>query len=891
MNKNTKKFTYTAVLAALLVTPGVNAAVNTTGNNFTMNVPNGGLTGGTNDIRFIWDETFNTDPATAVENGAISTDTPTPFFNGFWSAHDVMIYGPGTYSFHTNCPAGLPGCNGSAVEYTPNSGFSGVDSFTYTVVDSAGGAAVGTVNVTVVAVNDPPSTLSDVLATDQDMAGTINPLSNDTDEEGDPMTVTGATDGANGTVTFSANSVTYTPELNFSGLDSFTYDASDGVDTSTGTINVAVNLAGNNAPTATSDAFSVKEDALKNHLVLGNDSDSDGDALTLIGVTQPANGTVSFEFTSTSQWRTKYTGGTEYSGPDSYSYTVADARGGVATGTVNVTVTDFNDKPRSKIDLLSTNQDAGPVTINPLTNDTDNDGDALIVADANTSYPAANGTVSFTADSVTYTPNSGFWGIDYFSYKLSDGVKTNFGEIVVAINQTGNTLPVTVTDNVIVQEDTTTKILVLDGIGNDSDAEDNLLGGSFLGTILDFWPPNPLIATLPSNGQADSSNADRLNVTVNSGQIGAHMLFDWPEPGTDIDLFNIWVQGAWDSVDNSGAVYNICPVPPDPNCNFTADTWSNDVTTIWDGTSIDGPDIGVVPGIIFIDGPFGGLAQGSFNVMGVWANAIPTAADAPCAVIEGSGDQSCSGLTLPGDDTDIVDHPASGQTVSYALTSTGTLGTATLTNAATGDFSYDPGATVGGPAVFDTFTYTATDGIETSTAGTITVNIRTTNTAPTAPVQLSPSDTAMDVSATPTLSWQASTDADGDPIQYNTTVCEDLALTVNCVIDNDVLAGLSINNNMIMIAGIGSASLLLMGLTGTRRRQQWVQLGLLSVMALTLSACGSDSKKPTTGPGNPSHTLTTTLTAGTTYYWKVTADDGLPGGTTDSLVWSFTTAP
>ena len=88
-------------------------SVDTSGNNFTMIDPKGAIVGGTNDVRFTWDKTLR---SSIAESGQISNATlssVTPFFGNLWSAHDVTIYGPGTYTVYSKCPAKSPGCGDS----------------------------------------------------------------------------------------------------------------------------------------------------------------------------------------------------------------------------------------------------------------------------------------------------------------------------------------------------------------------------------------------------------------------------------------------------------------------------------------------------------------------------------------------------------------------------------------------------------------------------------------------------------------------------------------------------------------------------------------------------------------------------------------------------------
>src|SRR5690606_12564649 len=94
--------------------------------------------------------------------------------------------------------------------YTPNTDYNGSDQFTYTVTD--GEATVTyTVNITVTPVNDAPVANDDTAETDEDTPVTINVLDNDSDPDGDPLTVTEAT-AENGNVTIGDDGeLTYTP--------------------------------------------------------------------------------------------------------------------------------------------------------------------------------------------------------------------------------------------------------------------------------------------------------------------------------------------------------------------------------------------------------------------------------------------------------------------------------------------------------------------------------------------------------------------------------------------------------------------------------------------------------------------------------------------------------
>ncbi|HJQ28688.1 MAG TPA: tandem-95 repeat protein, partial [Rubrobacter sp.] len=142
--------------------------------------------------------------------------------------------------------------NGSFT-YTPGANFNGTDSFKYTVSDGKGGTATGTVTITVNPVNDKPVAVNDSYSVDEDATLTRNAaggvLGNDTDIEGSGLTAILVSGPVHGTLTVNPDgSFTYTPDANYSGLDTFTYKANDGNDDSNvATVSITVNPA-NDAP-------------------------------------------------------------------------------------------------------------------------------------------------------------------------------------------------------------------------------------------------------------------------------------------------------------------------------------------------------------------------------------------------------------------------------------------------------------------------------------------------------------------------------------------------------------------------------------------------------------------------------------------------------------------
>ena len=325
--------------------------------------------------------------------------------------------------------------------YTPNTNYTGNDSFDVTVSDGKGGSTVVTVNVTVTTVNDAPVATANPVTTPEDTA--VNGTVTGSDVDGDALTFTKTTDPTHGTVTLNPDGTyTYTPNTNYTGNDSFDVTVSDGKGGSAVvTVNVTVTPV-NDAPVATANPVTTPEDTAVNGTVTG--SDVDGDALTFTKTTDPTHGTATLNPDGTYT----YTPNTDYTGNDSFDVTVSDGKGGSTVVTVNVTVTQVNDAPVATAIQVTTPEDTA---VNGTVTGSDVDGDALTFT--KTTDPA-HGTVTLNPDGTyTYTPNTDYAGNDSFDVTVSDG---KGGSTVVTVNVTVtpvNDNPVATNDYYVVNED------------------------------------------------------------------------------------------------------------------------------------------------------------------------------------------------------------------------------------------------------------------------------------------------------------------------------------------------------------------------------------------------------------------------------------------------------
>jgi outer membrane protein OmpA-like peptidoglycan-associated protein len=312
------------------------------------------------------------DTPVAVDDGVTATeDTPAtiPVLANDTGLGDTPI------SVTTTKPAhGTATVNGSnQIVYTPDPNYNGSDAFTYTITDADGQTSTATVNVEVDAVNDPPAAMADQATTTNLATIDINVVGNDQDVDNDALTVTVVTTPTSGTVMINGNgTLHYTPVPGFVGTATFDYTISDGHGgTATATVSVMV-TAPNRLPIAMPDEAMTTNTAPTDINVLANDSDPDGDMMTVTAVSQPTSGTVTINPDGTLH----YTPASGYTGTVTFTYTVSDGHGGTATATVTVMVRTGGGGTVGDQDGdgIPDGIDNCPTTANPDQADQDHDG-------------------------------------------------------------------------------------------------------------------------------------------------------------------------------------------------------------------------------------------------------------------------------------------------------------------------------------------------------------------------------------------------------------------------------------------------------------------------------------------------------------------------------------
>ncbi|MBA4192437.1 MAG: hypothetical protein C0467_31095, partial [Planctomycetaceae bacterium] len=376
----------------------------------------------------------------------------------------VLVDGPsnGTLVFSAN----------GSFRYTAATGYIGTDSFTYYVTDGTVASAVATATILVTNQAPTATTLTYSVLHDQTLlvGATKGLRSGVADADQDPLTLAVLTQPTNGTLAWNADgSFQYTPNAHFAGTETLTYAVSDGALTS-GPVTVTINVT-NNAPTVTSQTFSITHDTLylasMTRGLLSFATDADNDPLTLTVLGAPDNGTLTYF----DNGAFRYTPNAGFVGTDSISFRVSDGVTDSAVGTVTFNV--VNSAPVAKDLTYSVNHDqqlvvpataagnldpasvASMVTQGALAalmgvsaslkqglvaNGSDADGDLITV---NVGSEPTHGTVVWFPDGAFYyIPDEHFVGTDTFEYFLSDGISTSeFQTVTINVVNTAPSVP------------------------------------------------------------------------------------------------------------------------------------------------------------------------------------------------------------------------------------------------------------------------------------------------------------------------------------------------------------------------------------------------------------------------------------------------------------------
>ncbi|EMV0267532.1 tandem-95 repeat protein [Vibrio parahaemolyticus] len=349
-----------------------------------------------------------------ADNATVVEDTPTiikVLGNDMFEGDDKVVSldtnnGPANGTVSVN-PDG-------SVTYTPNDNYHGTDSFTY-IVTSGGVSESTTVSVDVTPVNDAPVAKDDIATTQEDTAVTIDVLPNDSDVDGDKLSIESASvPKEQGTVEVVNGKLVFTPAENFNGDAEITYIVTDGTLTDQATVKVTVNAV-NDTP--------VVESNIADQALAEDFTPYSIDLNTAFSDVDNVDGELTFSVSGNSNIQVAIVNGiatitptADWNGSETLTFTATDPSGESISQTVNFTVAPVADIVADNATVVEDT----PTIINVLGNDTFEGKDKVVSLDAENG--PKNGTVIVNNDgTVTYTPDDNYVGKDTFTYVVTSG--------------------------------------------------------------------------------------------------------------------------------------------------------------------------------------------------------------------------------------------------------------------------------------------------------------------------------------------------------------------------------------------------------------------------------------------------------------------------------------
>ena len=683
---------------------------------FTYTVTSGGVT----ETATVTVNVTPTDDPTLITGDTTGTgaeDAGTPI-SGDLNASDVDGLAANPFSVTTAATNGVATIDpvSGTWSYTPNADYNGPDSFTVSVTDALGNITTQVIAITVTPVAD---ITDDALTTPEDTAITANVLTGTNGATADTFegtpSVTAVTQGVNGSVVFdAAGNVTYTPNPDFSGTDTFTYTVTSGGVTETATVTVTVTptddptlITGDTTGTGAEDAGTPISGDL-------NASDVDGLAANPFSVTTAATNGVATIDPVSGTW--SYTPNADYNGPDSFTVSVTDALGNITTQVIAITVTPVADITD---DALTTPEDTA-ITANVLTGTNGATADTFEGTPSVTAVTqGVNGSVVFdAAGNVTYTPNPDFSGTDTFTYTVTSG---------------GVTETATVTVNVTPTDDPT--LITGDTTGTGAEDAGTPISGDLNASDVDGLAANPFsVTTAATNGvatidpvsgtwsytpNADYNGPDSFTVSVTDalGNITTQVIAITVTPVADI------TDDALTTPEDTAITANVLT----GTNGATADTFEGtpSVTAVTQG--VNGSVVFDAAGnVTYTPNPdFSGTDTFTYTVTsgGVTETATVTVTvtptDDPTLITgdtTGTGAED-AGTPISGDlNASDVDGLAANP---FSVTTAATNGVATI-DPVSGTWSYTPNADYNGP---DSFTVSVTDALGNITTQVIAITV------------------------------------------------------------------------------------------------------------------------------------------------------------------------
>lgn len=569
--------------------------------------------------------------------------------------------------------------------------------------------------------NEPPEAEDDAFETDEDSTLEANVLDNDIDPEDDELTVNLLTSTANGLLTLQQDgSFSYSPNANFNGSDSFSYEV---LDDANGSAEAQVTITirpVNDAPLATDEQYQLAEDTALTisaaQGVLSNDSDIDGDALTASLLSPASSGTVNVN----QDGSFSYIPNANFFGNDSFTYQVADSSNATATATVSLSVTSINDSPQANDDSYQTAEDQVLSGQSVLANDVDADGiqDLTVTLLTNVS----NGALTLNSDgSFTYRPVEEFSGTDSFTYQITDSAGETSQATVTIVVTNVNDAPVASDDSYSLQEDQTLNVSAQQGVlanDVDPDSEQSSL--------------TAVISSGPSLGSVSLASDGSFSYTPNDNAFGidsfVYTLTD-DEGASDTATVTLTIEQTADqpiaendqasTALNQAVTINVLANDTDPDGGSLTVTA---VSASAGSVTTNGSTVTYTP-----DNNFFGIATVNYTI----SNSANLTASAQITI------NVASGIPIAANDDQLVTNEDVPATVNVLSNDTGT-GILTVTSATAnqgsvsiggGTLTYTPAANFNGS---DTISYSITDSTQSTASAQVSVTVNAINDTPVA---------------------------------------------------------------------------------------------------------------------------------------------------------------
>ena len=734
----------TAELIYTIVTSPSNGILSGTEPNLTY-TPNENYTGSDSFTFKVNDGAADSAPATVSISVTSSNDTPVADDKPVTTAEDTLVSitlrgsdADGDALTFTIVEGSGPGhgtLSGTAPDmiYTPAENYTGSDSFTFTVTDGSATSAPATVTITVTAVNDAPTADDQNIETSED---TVLPITlTGSDVDGDSLIYTIVDNPVSGTLS-SLNSpeLTYTPNENYTGGDSFTFIVTDteNADSAPATVTITVN-AHNDPPTGLDDDYyNLNEGEIFSATapgILGNDADPDGDPLRAYRLSNVTHGSL----TLNENGSFTYNHDGSQTAEDSFTYRVYDGMAYSDPCSVNLHIHTINDAPVAVKDAYSIEAGQG-LNENVLANDWDEEGQSLTAElVSNVSY----GTLDFYPNgSFTYTDN-GTGTADSFTYYISDG-QLNSAIVTVTITiLPANQPPTAFNDTYEVEKGLTLSTPAPGVLINDSDPESDSLSAVIIG-----YPVHGNL-TLNSNGSFDYAHdgsdtaADSFTYKVHDGKLDSNNVATVTltiipvnqVPTANDDEYTV-AEGATITRGAPGILGNDSDPEAQPlTAKLVSDTVYGDLTLYANGSFTYVHGGGENPADQFTysvsDGDKDSIDTATVTFSITPVNDPPEAKDDTYELDHGTS----YAIEAPGVLNNDIDPDSATLTVSDIVTD---VAHGTLAWNADGSFTYTH-IPDGSDATSDAFTYRVSDGsLDSETIAVVTLTIRPQNMAPTA---------------------------------------------------------------------------------------------------------------------------------------------------------------